>query len=60
MTDPITPEITHWRWSDRRGEPRVDGIRLSRGSNFLFIPDDAILETANALADHLAKNNSNA
>lgn len=54
--------ITAPSWWSREGigGQRVRGIRINEGPGFAFIADEEILPLANALADYLANNNSNA
>ena len=60
ITDDLSITSPSW-WS--RGStkgPRQKGIRITEGRGFIFLADDEILPLANALADHLANNNTEA
>lgn len=48
----IRSTVEPWRWADVKGDDRVEGVKLSRGKNYLFIPDHAVLDTADALVDY--------
>ena len=55
MTEPNF-RIKHFRWADEYGEPRKHGIRIDRARGWIFVPNDELLDLANALADHIEGN----
>lgn len=55
MTDPNF-HIKHFRWADEYGGPKKNGIRIDRARGWIFVPNDELLDLANALADHIERN----
>lgn len=60
VTDGISIVAPSWWSRDGIGGHRVKGIRINEGRGFAFVADEEILPLANALADHLANNNTEA
>lgn len=55
-TDSPTFTIKRFRWASELGGPKEHGIRIDRARGWIFVPNDELLDLANALADHIEGN----